>query len=81
MIAALNILTPSGQQQVQIAFCDRSDEVAIRAWRSSVDHSRPRLAEDSLEFVKLAGKRWRYYLKRDEAATSLDDLLLRQRSA
>ena len=75
MIAALNILTPIGQQQVQIASGDRSDEIAMRAWRASGRHSRPDLAEDSLEYVKLAGKRWRYYLKRDESATSLDDLV------
>lgn len=31
--------------------------------------------QDALEFGKLAGKRWRYYLKRNEAALSLDELV------
>lgn len=30
---------------------------------------------DALEFGKLAGKRWRYYLKRNEAALSLAELV------
>ena len=31
--------------------------------------------QDALAFGKLAGKRWRYYLKRQEAALSLDELV------
>lgn len=33
------------------------------------------MAADAIELAKLAGKRWRYYLRRNEAATSMEGLL------
>lgn len=77
MIAALNILTPAGDKQVGISFGNARDEAAMRSWRVGRGHSRPDLAADAIEFAKLAGKRWRYYLKRHEAAASLEELASR----
>jgi hypothetical protein len=48
MIAALNVLTPTGPKLVNIAFADSRDEVSMRAWRTSAQHSRADLAADSL---------------------------------
>jgi hypothetical protein len=74
MIAAPNILTPQGEQPVRIEFGAPRDDAAVRAWRTGSKHRLPVAAADAVEFAKLAGKRWRYYLKRDEAATSLREL-------
>ena len=75
MIAGLSIQSPGGPQQVRIEFAQTGDDAGLRKWKAPAKHSRPDLARDSIELVKLAGKRWRYYLRRNEAATSMDDLL------
>ena len=75
MIATLSIQTPAGQQQVKIEFAQADDDKGLRKWKAPAKHSRPDLAQDSIELAKLAGKRWRYYLRRNEAATSMEELL------
>ena len=75
MIAVLSIQSPGGPQQVRIEFAQAGDDAGLRNWKAPAKHSRPDLARDSIELAKLAGKRWRYYLRRNEAATSMDDLL------
>lgn len=74
MIAVLRIQSPSGPQQVRLEFAQAGDDVGLRKWKAPANHSRPDLARDSIELAKLAGKRWRYSLRRNEAATSMDDL-------
>ncbi|MGV3661731.1 MAG: GNAT family N-acetyltransferase [Prosthecobacter sp.] len=74
MIATPNILTPHGERAVQIEFGGARDDAATRHWRAPAKHSAPHLAADAIEFAKLAGKRWRYYLKRGEAVGSVSQL-------
>ncbi|MFN0077306.1 MAG: GNAT family N-acetyltransferase [Prosthecobacter sp.] len=74
MIASPNILTPHGEHPVRIEFGGPHDDVATRRWRAPGKHSMPHLAADAIEFARLAGKRWRYYLKRGEAVGSIGEL-------
>lgn len=75
MIAQLSIQTPSGPQQVRLEFARIGDDAEMKMWKAPRRHSRPDLAADSIELARLAGKRWRYYLRRNEAATSMNELL------
>lgn len=75
MIAQLSIQTPSGPQPVRLEFAKAGDDSVLKKWKAPRQHSRPDLAADAIELAKLAGKRWRYYLRRNEAATSMDELL------
>ena len=75
MIATLSIQSPTGPQQVRLEFAQAGDDAGLRKWKTPAKHSRPDLARDSIELAKLAGKRWRYYLRRNEAATSMRELL------
>jgi hypothetical protein len=75
MIAQLSIQTPSGPQQVRLEIARMGDDSEMKKWKAPRKHSRPDLAADSIELARLAGKRWRYYLRRNEAATSMDELL------
>jgi hypothetical protein len=64
---------------VDLVFGRPMDVRALMRWRTSViDQSDPHV-RDALEFRKLATKRWRYYLKGHEAATSLRQLKQRIR--
>jgi len=74
MIASPNILTPHGERAVRIEFGGPRDDAATRRWKAPARHSMPHLAEDAIEFARLAGKRWRYYLKRGEAVASIHEL-------
>ena len=74
MIAPPTIFTPRGPQAVSIAFGKPGDDRAMKSWRASLRHTRPDLADDAIEFATLAGKRWRYYLRRGEAVSSLREL-------
>jgi len=75
MIAAPTIKTPQGELAVEIEFGRPIDADRLRGWRVAKDHPLSSAMQDALEFGKLAGKRWRYYLKRQEAALSLDELV------
>ena len=75
MIATLNIQTPSGPQPVRLEFAQAGDDSEMKRWKAPRQHSRPELATNAIELAKLAGKRWRYYLGRNEAATSMAELL------
>jgi len=75
MIATPTIKTPHGELAVEIEFGRPIDADRLRSWRVSRDHPLSNATQDALEFGKLAGKRWRYYLKRQEAALSLDELV------
>ncbi|HRH96941.1 MAG TPA: hypothetical protein PLB55_13450 [Prosthecobacter sp.] len=77
MIAQLTIQTPTGPQQVRLEFARMGDDAEMKKWKAPRKHSRPDMAADSIELARLAGKRWRYYLKRNEAATSMDELLVK----
>lgn len=75
MIATLNIQTPSGPQPVRLEFARVGDDSEMKQWKAPRKHSRPELAKEPIDLAKLAGKRWRYYLRRNEAATSMAELL------
>jgi hypothetical protein len=71
---APNILTPSGERRMPIRFGVPSDVDRLRVWHIGRGHSNPAAAKDSIEYAKLASKRWRYYNQRDEVAKSLAEL-------
>lgn len=73
MIAKPFIRTPHGQRAVLIEFGRPADADKLRSWRSSKTPLSAAM-QDALEFGNLAGKRWRYYLRRNEAALSFDGL-------
>ena len=59
---------------VNLVFGTPMDMRGLLRWRTAaVTRSDPHV-RDALEFRKLATKRWRYYLKGNEAATSLREL-------
>lgn len=80
----LVIKAPMGPRRVDVGFGALEDAKAVTRWRvpappleSPDDEAARRTAasaRDSVEFSRLAGKRWRYYARRQEAAASLDDL-------
>ena len=74
VLAAPIIKTPRGQQVLEIAFGRPADADRLRGWRVAKNHPLSHAMQDALEFGRLAGKRWRYYLKRNEAALTLDAL-------
>lgn len=57
-----------------IRFGIANDVEVLRSWRAGRTHSFPSAARDSIEYAKLASKRWRYYVRRGEIAKSLSDL-------
>jgi len=71
---APNILTPSGEHRMPIRFGVPADVDRLRVWRVGRGHGNPAAAKDSIEYAKLASKRWRYYNRRDEVAKSLSEL-------
>jgi hypothetical protein len=79
VIAKLAINTPLGAESVQVDFGHPADAVSACRWRMPRGTTTPAM-RDSLEFSRLAGKRWRYYAKRSETATSLQDLQVRIKS-
>ena len=77
MIAQLSIQSPEGPFLIHLEFAKAGDDSGLKNWKKPPRHSRPDLARDAIELARLAGKRWRYYLRRNEAATSLEDLLMK----
>jgi len=75
MLATPIIKTPQDQQMLAIEFGSAVDAERLRGWRVSKHHLHSHAMRDALKFGRLAGKRWRYYLKRNEAALSLDELI------
>lgn len=71
---APDILTPQGVQRVPVRFGIASDVRNLRSWRTGRGHPLPAAAGDSIEYAKLASKRWSYYARRGEIAKSLSDL-------
>ncbi len=65
---------------MQIRFGVPSDAEGLRSWRVGRGHGLPAAAKDSMEYAKLASKRWRYYSRRDEVAKSLTELKTRSSS-
>jgi hypothetical protein len=63
-----------GRQSVHLAFGRPMDVRALMRWRASTAGLSDAHVRDAMEFRKLATKRWRYYLKGNEAAVSLSDL-------
>lgn len=59
---------------VQMRFGKHSDLDEIRRWRSPVRLRANPHVRDALEFARLASKRWSYYRRNGESATSLTQL-------
>lgn len=74
MLAKPFVKTPFGPQQAAIDFAKPGKSSEFNPWQVPSGHSRPNSARDAVEFAELAGKRWRYYSSRGEAATSVKDI-------
>jgi len=59
---------------VNLVFGTPMDLRGLLRWRTATATRSDPQVRDALEFRKLATKRWRYYLKGNEAATSLREL-------
>ena len=69
------IVSHEGRRRVvSLAFGTPMDMPALMRWRTTLTRRGDPHVRDAMEFRKLATKRWRYYLKGNEAATSLAGL-------
>jgi hypothetical protein len=69
------IVSFEGQRRsVDLVFGTPMDMRELLRWRASAAGRNDPQVRDAMEFRKLATKRWRYYLKGNEAATSLSEL-------
>lgn len=59
---------------VRLVFGRPEDVRGLARWRTSTEEREDANVRDAMEFRKLATKRWRYYQKGKEAATSLKEL-------
>jgi hypothetical protein len=62
------------RQKVNLDFGRPGDIRGLMRWRAPISTLEESPVLDAMEFRKLATKRWRYYRKGNEAATSLNDL-------
>jgi len=62
------------RRSAELAFGTPQDVPRLMRWRATVGRRGDQHVRDSLEFRKLAAKRWRYYLRGNEAALSLAHL-------
>jgi hypothetical protein len=74
---APDIRTPEGLRRLPVRFGVIEDVGDLRSWRIGRGHPFATAARDSIEYAKLASKRWRYYARRGEIAKSLSDLKCR----
>jgi hypothetical protein len=66
------VLADGEPRPVQLMFGSEADLAAVSHWRAPT-HCEPRPGvRDTLEFAKLASKRWRYYRRSIATATSLE---------
>ncbi len=63
-------------RQVQLRFGDENDLAELRRWRSPAKLRANPHVRDALEYARLASKRWAYYYRNGETATSLEELRL-----
>ena len=77
MISEPIIRTPHGHKPVHIDFASSGDENRLEGWHVPESRHIDQSAHDAVEFAHLAGKRWRYYVLRNEAATAVDDIVAR----
>jgi len=69
------IVSSEGRRRfVNLVFGTPMDMRGLLRWRTSAATRSDPQVRDAMEFRKLATKRWRYYLKGNEAATSLAGL-------
>src|SRR5437764_532570 len=68
------VITEAGPQEVEFVFGKSPDLAQVSRWRAPTVSATDIRVRDALEFRKLAGKRWRYYFRGNEAATSSDQL-------
>jgi hypothetical protein len=62
------------RRSVDLVFGKPMDMPALMRWRTSTTQRKDPHVRDAMEFRKLATKRWRYYIKGNQAATSLGEL-------
>jgi hypothetical protein len=75
MFIAPPVQTPFGQKPMPIVFGNDNEVRHLESWEPLA--SETSVAKDSMEYARLAGKRWRYYAGRNEMAQSLSDLATR----
>jgi hypothetical protein len=71
------IQTQSGIAFLDIRFGTLNDADNLDSWSEATRSDGSTRTLDAIELATLAGKRWRYYSGRNEAASSLDDLVQR----
>lgn len=71
------IQTQSGIAWLNIRFGTLKDAESLDSWSETPPSENSARTLDAIELATLAGKRWRYYSGRNEAASSLDDLVQR----
>lgn len=77
MFIAPPIKTPAGDQPMPVFFGSGEDACELESWTGI--HGATANARDAIEYAPLAGKRWRYYAGRNEAARTLEDLINRSK--
>jgi hypothetical protein len=68
------VMTDDGPRRVKFVFGKSADLAKVSRWRAPAMADIDARVRDALEFRKLAGKRWRYYFRGNEAATSIGQL-------
>src|SRR5438552_18085235 len=68
------VMTDDGPKSVKFLFGRSADLAQVSRWRAPAVTATDARVRDALEFRKLAGKRWRYYFRGNEAATSVSQL-------
>src|SRR5438477_12224958 len=68
------VMTAVGPKRVKFLFGGPADLAHLSRWRAPGVTATDARVRDALEFRKLAGKRWRYYFRGNEAATSVSQL-------
>lgn len=67
------ILVDGEPRPVELALGSEKDLALVSRWRAPAAVAARPAVRDSLEFARLASKRWRYYRRSIATATSLDD--------
>ena len=67
------ILVESDPRPVELAFGSEKDLAVVSRWRAPAAIAARPAVRDTLEFARLASKRWRYYRRSIATATSLEN--------
>jgi hypothetical protein len=67
------VIVDGGPQRVGLSFGNEGDAAMISRWRAPASDDETAAVRDSLEFARLASKRWRYYRRSIPTATNLPE--------